>query len=160
MDVAKPELTVWDDTASRPCRMPRIAPPVKNGILHRAARGGGWRAVPTRRTTMRIAIRRPHLDRPPGRSAATWLLLGAAIPVRLALAGDATAVEPAAAAVVPGQFCTNIAKALHTSCPLDAQGTYWQTVAACRNIPGPARAEACLRDAQRELDDAGSLCDE
>ena len=87
------------------------------------------------------------------------MALATAVPALFALAGS-SADALADDAPVPGEFCTNTAKALRNSCPLDAQGAYWQAIAACRNTPQPAKAEACASDAKRELDVSLTLCDE
>jgi hypothetical protein len=108
---------------------------------------------------MHAATKAPHPVRFSSTSAGLRLALVTAVPLFLVMAGTPAAASPDDAPV-PGQFCTNTAKALRNSCPLDAQGGYWQAIAACRNTPQPAKAEACASDAKRELDAALSLCDE
>lgn len=57
-------------------------------------------------------------------------------------------------------ICTDTAEAASKSCGLDAEGSYWLAVGACRNEPNASRRRACLTGANNERDDARALCNE
>jgi hypothetical protein len=61
---------------------------------------------------------------------------------------------------VTGRFCSNAGQAADRACGFAADEAYWLAIAACRNVPQPAKATACLHAAERERPEARALCRE
>jgi hypothetical protein len=59
---------------------------------------------------------------------------------------------------VPGEFCTNTAKAVRTACDNETDADYWLAVGLCRNKAKPDSQQRCLDRAQEARREARQLC--